>query len=46
MKKLLVVGATGDVGQGIVAAAMARGWRVAGAGRSQAMSAHPKVLQR
>lgn len=36
MKKLLVIGAAGDVGQGIVAAAMARGWRVAGSGRSRA----------
>ena len=35
-KALLVIGATGDVGQGIVTAATARGWRVAAAGRSQA----------
>jgi NAD(P)-dependent dehydrogenase (short-subunit alcohol dehydrogenase family) len=35
MKKLLVVGAAGDVGQGIVAAALSRGWLVAGAGRSR-----------
>lgn len=35
-KRLLVIGAAGDVGQGIVAAATARSWRVAAAGRSQA----------
>lgn len=33
VKKLLVVGAGGDVGQGIAAAAVERGWRVAAAGR-------------
>lgn len=36
MKKILVIGAAGDVGQGIVAAAAARGWQVVAAGRSQA----------
>jgi NAD(P)-dependent dehydrogenase (short-subunit alcohol dehydrogenase family) len=35
-KRLLVIGAAGDVGQGIVSAASARGWRVAAAGRSLA----------
>lgn len=33
-RRLLVIGATGDVGQGIVAIARQRGWRVAAAGRS------------
>lgn len=35
-KKLLVVGASGDVGQGIVAAAAARGWQIVACGRTQA----------
>lgn len=34
-KRLLVVGATGDVGQGIVAAGLQSGWRVVAAGRSE-----------
>jgi NAD(P)-dependent dehydrogenase (short-subunit alcohol dehydrogenase family) len=33
LKRLLVVGATGDVGQGIVAAALDAGWRVVAAAR-------------
>jgi NAD(P)-dependent dehydrogenase (short-subunit alcohol dehydrogenase family) len=36
MKKILVVGASGDVGQGIVAAAASRGWDVGAAGRTAA----------
>lgn len=35
-KTLLIIGATGDVGRGIVAAATSRGWRVAAAARSPA----------
>lgn len=35
-KKLLIIGAAGDVGQGIVSVASARGWKVAAAGRSPA----------
>lgn len=35
-KKLLVIGAAGDVGQGIVAKAAERGWQVVAAGRTQA----------
>jgi NAD(P)-dependent dehydrogenase (short-subunit alcohol dehydrogenase family) len=35
-KKILVIGASGDVGQGIVAAAVSRGWTVAAAGRTAA----------
>ncbi|MEY2928205.1 MAG: hypothetical protein RL367_2682 [Pseudomonadota bacterium] len=35
-KKLLVIGAAGDVGQGIVAVAAKRGWQIAAAGRTQA----------
>ena len=35
-KRLLIIGAAGDVGQGIVSAASARGWQVAAAGRSAA----------
>jgi NAD(P)-dependent dehydrogenase (short-subunit alcohol dehydrogenase family) len=35
-KRLLVIGSSGDVGQGIVAAASARGWSVAAAGRTAA----------
>lgn len=35
-KKVLVIGAAGDVGQGIVAAAAVRGWRVIAAGRTLA----------
>jgi NAD(P)-dependent dehydrogenase (short-subunit alcohol dehydrogenase family) len=34
MKRLLVVGAGGDVGQGVVAAALELGWKVAAAGRT------------
>src|SRR3546814_12223270 len=34
MKRLLVVGATGDVGQGIVASASSLGWSVIAAGRN------------
>jgi NAD(P)-dependent dehydrogenase (short-subunit alcohol dehydrogenase family) len=34
MKKILVIGAAGDVGQGIVAAAHERGWNVVAAGRT------------
>lgn len=34
MKKLLVVGASGDVGYGVVAAALEANWQVAAAGRS------------
>jgi NAD(P)-dependent dehydrogenase (short-subunit alcohol dehydrogenase family) len=36
MKKVLVIGAAGDVGQGIVSVASARGWQVAAAGRTAA----------
>jgi NAD(P)-dependent dehydrogenase (short-subunit alcohol dehydrogenase family) len=48
-KKLLVIGASGDVGQGIVAAAAERGWHVVAAGRTQAKLAaiaarHPGVV--
>jgi NAD(P)-dependent dehydrogenase (short-subunit alcohol dehydrogenase family) len=35
-KRLLVIGAAGDVGQGVVAAAAERGWQVVAAGRTQA----------
>jgi NAD(P)-dependent dehydrogenase (short-subunit alcohol dehydrogenase family) len=35
-RKLLVIGGAGDVGQGIVGAAAARGWQVAAAGRTGA----------
>jgi NAD(P)-dependent dehydrogenase (short-subunit alcohol dehydrogenase family) len=35
-KRLLVIGAAGDVGQGIVAVAAQRGWQVVAAGRTQA----------
>ena len=35
MRRLLVVGATGDVGQGIVAAAREAGWRVVAAARDE-----------
>lgn len=35
-KKLLVIGASGDVGQGIVAAAASRGWQIVASGRTQA----------
>jgi NAD(P)-dependent dehydrogenase (short-subunit alcohol dehydrogenase family) len=35
MKTLLVVGASGDIGQGIVAAALDNGWNVVAAGRNQ-----------
>lgn len=35
-KRLLIIGASGDVGRGIAEAALARGWRVVAAGRSQA----------
>lgn len=35
-KRVLIIGAAGDVGQGIVAAASARGWRVAAGGRTLA----------
>jgi NAD(P)-dependent dehydrogenase (short-subunit alcohol dehydrogenase family) len=34
MKRVLVIGASGDVGQGIVSVASARGWQVAAAGRT------------
>src|SRR3546814_12166520 len=34
MKRLLVVGATGDVGQGMVASASSLGWSVIAAGRN------------
>ena len=48
-KRLLVIGAAGDVGQGIVSVAAARGWQVAAAGRSQVKlealaSQHPGVF--
>lgn len=36
MARILVIGAAGDVGQGIVAAANARGWQVVAAGRTKA----------
>lgn len=36
MRRLLVIGAAGDVGRGIVQAAGERGWKVAAAGRSLA----------
>jgi NAD(P)-dependent dehydrogenase (short-subunit alcohol dehydrogenase family) len=36
LKRLLVAGATGDVGQGIVEAALQSGWRVVGAARDPA----------
>lgn len=35
VKRLLVVGASGDVGQGVVAAALQGGWQVVAAGRGQ-----------
>jgi NAD(P)-dependent dehydrogenase (short-subunit alcohol dehydrogenase family) len=35
-KNVLVIGAAGDVGQGIVAASVARGWSIAAAGRTAA----------
>jgi NAD(P)-dependent dehydrogenase (short-subunit alcohol dehydrogenase family) len=35
-KKLLVIGASGDVGQGIIAAAASRGWQIVASGRTQA----------
>jgi uncharacterized protein YbjT (DUF2867 family) len=34
-KRVLVVGATGDVGQGIVAGALQSGWSVIAAGRNE-----------
>jgi NAD(P)-dependent dehydrogenase (short-subunit alcohol dehydrogenase family) len=44
MKTILVIGAGGDVGQGIVAAAASRGWMVGAAGRTtaklEAIAAH------
>jgi NAD(P)-dependent dehydrogenase (short-subunit alcohol dehydrogenase family) len=48
-KRLLVIGAAGDVGQGIVSVATDRGWQVAAAGRSQAKldaqaSLHPGIV--
>jgi NAD(P)-dependent dehydrogenase (short-subunit alcohol dehydrogenase family) len=36
MARILVIGAAGDVGQGIVATANARGWQVVAAGRTKA----------
>jgi NAD(P)-dependent dehydrogenase (short-subunit alcohol dehydrogenase family) len=47
-KKLLVIGAAGDVGQGIVSVAADRGWQVAAAGRSVAKlealaTRHPRL---
>ena len=35
-KKLLVIGGSGDVGQGIVVAAASRGWQIVASGRTQA----------
>lgn len=48
-KKVLVIGASGDVGQGIVAVAAERGWQVVAAGRTPAKLAavaarHPGVV--
>ena len=35
MKRILVVGATGDVGLGVVSAVLAKGWQVIAAGRNE-----------
>jgi len=47
--RLLVIGATGDVGRGIVAVAAARGWSIAAAGRTQSKldelkADHPPIV--